>query len=81
MIEREGLRRPRLDKAINVSGTGDVLGSAEWDRVAGSMLDTIKINDRTRGARLPISWRHSAAERPLPMHWSVPQGQLLFLGC
>jgi hypothetical protein len=49
-----------------VSGTGDVLGSAEWDSVTGSMLDAIKINDRTRGARLPISWRNSAAERPLP---------------
>jgi Resolvase, N terminal domain len=38
---REGVRRPKLDKAIEALGTGDVLVLAGWDRATRSMLDGI----------------------------------------
>ena len=46
------MRRPQLDNAIEVLGTGDVLVLAAWDRVTRSMLDGIKIIERVaaRGA-------------------------------
>jgi len=51
---REGVRRPELEKAIQVLGPGDVLVLAEWDRATRSMMDGIRIIERVaaRGAML-----------------------------
>ena len=51
---REGVRRPELERAIEVLGQGDVLVLAEWDRATRSMMDGIRIIERVaaRGAML-----------------------------
>lgn len=48
--------RPRLEKAIDALGTGDVLIVAEWDRATRSMIDGIAIIDRVamRGCFLKV---------------------------
>ncbi|HEY7551226.1 MAG TPA: recombinase family protein [Hyphomicrobiaceae bacterium] len=48
--------RPRLEKAIDLLGTGDTLVVAEWDRATRSMLDGIKLIERinARGALLKV---------------------------
>ena len=51
---REGVRRPELERAIEMLGPGDVLVLAEWDRATRSMMDGIRIIERVaaRGAML-----------------------------
>jgi DNA invertase Pin-like site-specific DNA recombinase len=48
--------RPKLEKAIDELGTGDILVVAEWDRATRSMFDGINLIERinARGALIKV---------------------------
>jgi DNA invertase Pin-like site-specific DNA recombinase len=68
--------RPKLAKAIDALGTGDVLVLAEWDRATRSMADGIAIMQRVsaRGAAIKV------LDKPhLDLSTRMGQGFLAFL--
>jgi DNA invertase Pin-like site-specific DNA recombinase len=73
---RDVSSRPKLAKAIDALGTGDVLVLAEWDRATRSMADGIAIMQRVsaRGAAIKV------LDKPhLDLSTRMGQGFLAFL--